>query len=74
MEKAKVFWLIWSIEHGAWWKPKRCGYTKHIKDAGRYSYQEARQIVWDGNYGQYDTPNETMVQDYIGEQLKVIEK
>lgn len=27
-------WLIWSNEHGAWWRPKSLGYTRIIGEAG----------------------------------------
>ena len=34
-------YLIWSNEHRAWWRPDRCGYTRDVRTAGRYSRQEA---------------------------------
>ena len=37
-------WLIWSNEHGAWWKPGEWGYTRLIEEAGRYTERRARQI------------------------------
>lgn len=66
-EKVKVRWLIWSLEHNGWWKPNNCGYTQSIKEAGRYSYPEAREILQGANYGKFDIPNEAMVPDYVGE-------
>lgn len=42
-------YLIWSIEHGAWWRPNRCGYTLRVQDAGRYTREDAAQIVKDAN-------------------------
>lgn len=63
--KRKVLWLVWSIEHDAWWKPAHNGYTTDIKEAGRYPYPEARGIVEGANYGKYDRPNEALVPDYI---------
>lgn len=36
---------IWSIEHGAWWKPNSKGYTPNLDEAGFYSYKEAKSIV-----------------------------
>lgn len=42
-------YLIWSIEHGAWWRPDRCGYTLRLHEAGRYALEDARQIVKDAN-------------------------
>ena len=62
----KTLWLIWSFEHNAWWGKNWLGYTENIKEAGRYTYHEARAIVWSANYGCYNRPNEAMVQDYIG--------
>ncbi len=55
-------WLIWSVEHIAWWKPDQVGYTTKSEKAGRYSFLEARQIVCDANFGQ-DAPSETMVNE-----------
>ena len=37
--------LIWSNQHGAWWRPLRRGYTQIIDEAGRYSAAEAEAIV-----------------------------
>lgn len=37
--------LIWSFEHDAWWAPNRCGYTTDISKAGRYSKEDAGDIV-----------------------------
>jgi len=36
---------IWSNQHGQWWRPNRRGYTAHIHEAGRYTWDEAAQIV-----------------------------
>jgi hypothetical protein len=41
--------LVWSEEHGAWWKPGSSGYTRSVLEAGRYSFKEAIQIVGDAN-------------------------
>jgi len=38
-------YLIWSFEHRAWWGPDRCGYTTDIERAGRYTKEEAGEIV-----------------------------
>lgn len=38
-------YLIWSNEHNAWWRPGRCGYTDHRSLAGRYTLEEAIEIV-----------------------------
>lgn len=39
-------YLIWSHQHGAWWGPERCGYTRNIGRAGRYSEDEALDICF----------------------------
>lgn len=56
-------WLIWSIEHNAWWRPNRMGYTPDRSSAGRYSDADAREIVRIANkYLQDDQdPNESLV-------------
>jgi hypothetical protein len=38
------WYLVWSVEHSAWWRPGRCGYTSSLRDAGRYSHTEALAI------------------------------
>lgn len=42
-------WLIWSIEHAAWWRPDEMGYTASVYDAGRYSQERAAAIVAHAN-------------------------
>lgn len=37
--------LIWSWEHRGWWRPKSYGYTADWRDAGRYSWDQAAEIV-----------------------------
>jgi hypothetical protein len=54
-------WKIWSIEHQGWWRPNHQGYTKEIKEAGRYSTNEAVSIVRSANIGDKNTPNEAMI-------------
>ncbi len=44
-------WLVWSIEHTGWWLPNHHGYTGRVDLAGRYSYEEALEIVTGANYG-----------------------
>lgn len=56
-------WLVWSEEHGAWWKPGRRGYTRSIREAGRYSLDEAADIVEKANRYVRDGFNEVAVFD-----------
>lgn len=56
--------LIWSIEHNAWWRPERCGYTMRVAEAGRYPRTTARAIVADANHLEFkgrECLNECMV-------------
>jgi hypothetical protein len=58
-------YLIWSIEHEAWWKPNKCGYTFDRDEAGRYPFDEAKKIVGTANQYRGDkAPNEAMVPVY----------
>lgn len=70
MENTK--WIIWSIEHGAWWRPESRGYCVELAGAGVYSYEEAVKIVTGANFiftlltpQTYDpklnTPHEAMI-------------
>jgi hypothetical protein len=56
MEKDLV--LIYSLEHNAYWKPERCGYTSDREIAGRYPRAEARAICDDAN--KYIPPGERL--------------
>lgn len=59
MDKIEYF-LIWSFDHNAWWKPDERGYTEDLIDAGLYSFQDAKRIVVGAN--EYsDVPKEAMV-------------
>jgi len=57
----KNLWLIWSIEHNAWWCSNHNGYTKERSKAGAYTFKEALKIVAGANIGLHDTPNEAMI-------------
>lgn len=63
-------WLIWSIEHEAWWKDGGWGYTQLRSEAGRYSEIQARRIVYNSNHWRKDDspPGECMV--YYAEAIK----
>jgi hypothetical protein len=51
-------YVIWSIEHGAWWAPDAMGYVWTLKGAGRYTRAEAEQIVRSANIVSF---NECMI-------------
>lgn len=38
-------WLVWSNQHGMWWRANQRGYTQRIEEAGRYPREEAEAIV-----------------------------
>jgi hypothetical protein len=42
--------LVWSHEHGAWWRPARWGYTTDPREAGHYPEAAAREICENANY------------------------
>jgi hypothetical protein len=42
-------YLIWSIEHQQWWKPKLFGYTENVLFAGRFDKADADKIVSEAN-------------------------
>ena len=48
---SRYTYLIWSIEHEAWWKSNKNGYTRRLKEAGRYPPSEASAIVTGANFG-----------------------
>ena len=52
-------WYIWSYEHNAWWKPNSRGYTHDLREAGRYGWSAATEILHHANFG--DTINEAVV-------------
>lgn len=61
MDQEDGLYLIWSIEHEGWWKPRSMGYTELRSEAGMYTYEEAYRIVESANIGEHDIPNEAMV-------------
>ena len=42
-------YLIWSFEHGGWWRAGAMGYTPDAERAGVFTLDQARQIVGDAN-------------------------
>lgn len=53
--------LIWSEEHRGWWGPDHRGYVQSRKAAGRYTLDEAIDIVKGANRMKADVPNEGIV-------------
>jgi len=51
-------YLIWSNQHGAWWRPRRAGYTTVTLLAGRYDADEADEILREANFNPSAPPNE----------------
>jgi len=41
--------VIWSIEHTAWWGPDRRGYTRELAGAGVYDAGDTRAILEEAN-------------------------
>lgn len=62
MTDTTVF-LIWSHEHGMWWRPNSAGYTNYVHEAGQYTEDESADFCsaatrgWSGD----GTPPEVMV-------------
>lgn len=44
-------YLVWSNQHGAWWRAHRRGYTMLIEEAGRYTRERAAEIVRQSTLG-----------------------
>lgn len=44
MQILPLFYLVWSVEHRAWWGPGGNGYVQKISAAGRYTRAAAMQI------------------------------
>lgn len=42
--KEEADYLIWSAMHHGWWGPVRCGYSKGLLGAGKYTRTEAIEI------------------------------
>jgi len=45
MSQGQKVWLVFSVEHTAWWRANRSGYTLTREDAGRYTLEEARMLA-----------------------------
>ncbi len=40
-------YLIWSHEHGLWWGEAAFGYVETVREAGRYTKDQAAEITLD---------------------------
>lgn len=47
VEEEKADYLIWSAMHQGWWGPARCGYSKGLLGAGKYTRSQAIQLCRD---------------------------
>jgi hypothetical protein len=63
MTEQEMKWLIWSNEHTAWWRANHLGYCYSRAEAGRYTFEEACDVVKNANYALSNSPNEAMVAD-----------
>lgn len=65
------WYLIWSNEHRAWWKPDSRGYTVSLERAGRYSRAEALEICNGANCGwdEDSNPNELPIAEFMASEL-----
>jgi hypothetical protein len=55
------FYLVWSHEHGAWWRFGGSGYTHRISEAGRHTRNEALRICTMAMPGATEALNELPV-------------
>lgn len=66
-------YLIYSLEHDAWWGNDRRGYVERRYKAGKYTFEEALKIVSEANIGLHDVPNEAMIkaeeEDYCSHEI-----
>lgn len=69
-------WLIWSNQHGMWWRTDERGYTQVIDEAGRYERAEAERIVaratCDGQLTRYRTDPWTGVEYVSVDEVMVL--
>ena len=52
-------YVIWSIEHDAWWRADAHGYTRELAEAGTYGKERATVIVKQANL--FGRLNECMI-------------
>jgi hypothetical protein len=54
-------YLVWSVEHCAWWKPGGWGYTTATHAAGRFTYEQACEILRDAHHAVVPTQEVAVV-------------
>lgn len=42
---ARPMFVIWSIEHTAWWRPEEMGYSTNVQEAGLYPEEDTKRIL-----------------------------
>jgi hypothetical protein len=61
-------YLIWSLQHRAWWQEDSWGYTLEYSKAGRFTLEEAEKICWEANFKcsdlKYPSLNEAIVPEF----------
>lgn len=63
-------YMVWSHEHGAWWRARRCGYTKDVQQAGTYTRAEALDICVSAFHNPLEPFPEIMVRaDDVGSMM-----
>lgn len=61
---AEIKYLVWSNEHQRWWRPNSMGYTPYLKEAGRYTEQEAIKCALSGALNGILAKADVIVADY----------
>ncbi len=62
-------YLIYSVEHRAWWKKSKFGYTPLIHEAGLFSLEEATSICTNANFNLTDNTLKSRLKIKIEEML-----
>ena len=59
-------YLIWSMDHQAWWKPKGMGYSKKKVEAGRFTIEETSRYRLDGAWDDDPSGADVLVVEHEG--------
>lgn len=70
MTEQRRLYVIWSLEHSAWWRDNWCGYTRELALAGVYDEDDSQKILDRANYppGRFNEcriPIETVGRAYL---------